>query len=65
MAKTVEIKITENEERNGKKEQVLETLYNSTHRIMHELGLNREETLKTRTEPVSTDQKLKGIGAET
>ena len=35
------------------------TLYNSTHRIMRELGINREATLQTEKELAPMGQKLK------
>ena len=46
-AQSAETELTGNEERNEKKEQVLETLHTSTHRVMRELGLNRGGNLKT------------------
>ena len=60
LAQAVEIKLTENEQRNGKKEQVLETLHTGPHQIIHELGLNREATLETKKALVPMGQKLKG-----
>ena len=61
LAQAVEIKLTEKGERNEKKEQVLETLYNGTHEIMRELGQNREETLKSQKELVPMGRKLKAL----
>ena len=61
MAQTVENKLTENEERNDKHEQVLDTLYTDMQEIIQELLLNREATTKTNKELVPMGQKLKGL----
>ena len=58
MAKTVEYKLTENEEGDNKQAQVLTSMYTGVRKIIHELGQNREETKQTNKGIVAMEQKL-------
>ena len=60
MARTVGIKLTENEERNERYEQVLGGLYKTIRQVATELGRNREETPHAQKEIVLPNQKLQG-----
>ena len=53
LARTIENKLTGNGERNDKQEQVLETQYTNVQKIMQELGLSREASMKTNKELVA------------
>ena len=62
MAQTVGGELTESEERSGQQERVLDTLHASAQKIIHELGIIREATMRTNKELVAMGQKLTGLG---
>ena len=62
MAQTVEYKLTENEERNNKIEQVPTSMYTDVQKITHELGQNLDATKQTNKGLVATGRKLRGLG---
>ena len=62
MAQTVENKLTENEERNVKREQILDTLRSNMQKIIQELGLNRVSEQTADKALVPTGQKSRGQG---
>ena len=62
LEQTVENKLKENEERNDKREQVLETLHTNMQKITLGLGINREATMQINKELVPLGRKMRVLG---